>query len=81
MREEPDFRIEAHGGGYEPDAPVRVTPGVLRLRLARVLMQEYPDGVALDRAEIVADRAGLDRRELARTAFAALHHQIRKPGV
>ncbi|MFJ7205915.1 ABC1 kinase family protein [Streptomyces sp. NPDC098789] len=89
VREELDFCIEARNstavasasGGLEPDAPVRIPRVYYGHTSARVLVQEWLEGVTLDRAGPVADRAGLDREELARTAFTAVLHQILRVGV
>ncbi|MGW7658296.1 ABC1 kinase family protein, partial [Streptomyces tendae] len=89
VREELDFRIEANNaavvaascGGYEADALVRVPRVYEEFTTARVLVQEWLEGVTFDRAAAVADRKGLDRHQIARTAFAAMLHQILKAGV
>ncbi|MGW7057969.1 ABC1 kinase family protein [Streptomyces sp. NPDC054904] len=89
VREELDFRIEARNasavaavtGALEPDAPVRIPRVYFEFTSARVLVQEWLEGVTLDRAGPVADKAGLDREELARTTFAAILHQILRVGV
>ncbi|MFC8419586.1 ABC1 kinase family protein [Streptomyces sp. NPDC057236] len=89
VREELDFRIEARNsatiaeacGALDEDAPVRIPRVYYEFTSARVLVQEWLQGVTLDRAGAIADRDGLDRRELARTAFAAMLHQILRVGV
>ncbi|GGZ25759.1 ABC1 kinase family protein [Streptomyces poonensis] len=89
VREELDFRIEARNSdavakatdGLEQDAPVRIPQVYYKFTSARVLVQEWLDGVTLDRAGATADRAGLDREELARTAFGSMLHQILRVGV
>nr|UUG66745.1 Cmx21 [Streptomyces sp.] len=89
VREELDFRIEANNAavvaescdGYEADAPVRVPRVYEEFTTARVLVQEWLEGVTFDRAAAVADRKGLDRRQIARTAFASMLHQILRAGV
>ncbi|MCA6094670.1 phosphotransferase [Streptomyces sp. SCA3-4] len=89
VEEELDFRIEARNsvavasscGGLEPEAPVRIPRVYAEFSSARVLVQEWLKGVTLDRAGASADTKGLDRRELARTAFAAVLRQILSAGV
>ncbi|MFG2846325.1 ABC1 kinase family protein [Kitasatospora sp. NPDC048296] len=89
LREELDFRIEARNsgavagasGGLEPDAPVRIPQVYYEYTSARVLVQEWLEGVTFDRAGPVADSAGLDRRALARTILTAVLHQILEVGV
>ncbi|MBL1099300.1 ABC1 kinase family protein [Streptomyces coffeae] len=89
VREELDFRIEARNsaavakatGGLELDAPVRIPQVYYAFTSARVLVQEWLDGVTFDRAGPAADRAGLDREKLARTAFGSMLHQILQVGV
>ncbi|MGW7299320.1 ABC1 kinase family protein [Streptomyces sp. NPDC054829] len=89
LREELDFRIEARNA----NAVIRATRGVregARVRIprvyeeytsARVLVQEWLEGVTFDRAGAVAEEAGLDRAALARTAFGSMLHQILRVGV
>ncbi|WFB05859.1 AarF/ABC1/UbiB kinase family protein [Streptomyces sp. LX-29] len=89
VREELDFRIEARNadavaaacGGHAPDARVKVPRVHHRLSSARVLVQEWLDGVTLERAGAVADERGLDREELARTLLGAMLRQIMRDGV
>jgi ubiquinone biosynthesis protein len=89
IREELDFRIEARNSdavakatdGLEQDAPVRIPQVYYKFTSARVLVQEWLDGVTLDRAGATADRVGLDREEVARTAFGSMLHQILRVGV
>ncbi|AZM56523.1 ABC transporter [Streptomyces sp. WAC 01529] len=89
VREELDFHIEARNssavakatGGLEPDAPVRIPQVYYECTSSRVLVQEWLEGVTLDRAAKVADRDGLDREEVARTAFGSMLHQILEVGV
>ncbi|GAA3363233.1 AarF/UbiB family protein [Streptomyces antimycoticus] len=89
VREELDFRIEANNAavvaescdGYQADALVRVPRVYEEFTTARVLVQEWLEGVTFDRAAAVADRKGLDRRHIARTAFASMLHQILRAGV
>ncbi|MFH9263203.1 ABC1 kinase family protein [Streptomyces sp. NPDC017546] len=89
LREELDFRIEARNstaiadscGALEDGASVRVPRVYCEFTTARVLVQEWLRGVTFDRAGVVADRKGLDRQELARTAFASMLHQILRVGV
>ncbi|MBW5420807.1 phosphotransferase [Streptomyces sp. BG9H] len=89
VREELDFRIEARNsaavaaacGGHEPGAAVRIPRVHQAFTSSRVLVQEWMEGVTLDRAGAVADKRGLNRQELARTAFAALLDQVLRVGV
>ncbi|WP_330330509.1 AarF/UbiB family protein [Streptomyces sp. NBC_00536] len=89
VREELDFRIEGRNavavaratGAHEEDAPVRIPRVYFEYTSARVLVQEWMEGVTLDRAGPVADAAGLDRKALASTAFAAVLQQILRVGV
>ncbi|MEU1310639.1 AarF/UbiB family protein [Streptomyces cinnamoneus] len=87
--EELDFRIEARNSasvaaacnGHDADAPVRVPRVYSELSSARVLVQEWLEGVTLDRAGPLADARGLDRDKLARTAFDSMLHQIMQSGI
>ncbi|MFF3765756.1 ABC1 kinase family protein [Streptomyces sp. NPDC001922] len=89
VREELDFRTEARNAdavaaacdGRAPDAPVRVPAVHHELSTARVMVQEWLDGVTLDRAGADADARGLDRDALARTVLAAMLRQIMRDGV
>ncbi|GCB53356.1 AarF/ABC1/UbiB kinase family protein [Streptomyces sp. NL15-2K] len=89
VREELDFRIEARNssavakatGGLDPTAPVRIPQVYYEFTSARILVQEWLEGVTLERAGAAADQAGLDREELARTAFGSILHQILRVGV
>ncbi|MFD6872730.1 MULTISPECIES: ABC1 kinase family protein [unclassified Streptomyces] len=89
VREELDFRIEGRNaaavaqatGSWEADAPVRIPRVYFEYTSARVLVQEWMEGVTLDRAGPVADAAGLDRSALASAAFSAILHQILRVGV
>ncbi|OKK04814.1 ABC transporter [Streptomyces sp. CB03234] len=89
VREELDFRIEARNsqavaaacGGYAADAAVRIPRVHLAHTSARVLVQEWMEGVTLERAAEAARSRGLDREALARTAFASMLHQILRVGV
>ncbi|MEU4210571.1 AarF/UbiB family protein [Streptomyces sp. NPDC026206] len=89
VHEELDFRIEARNSasvaaackGHEADAPVRVPRVHTELSSARVLVQEWLEGVTLDRAGPVADAQGLDRVKVARTAFDSILHQIMRVGI
>ncbi|WP_069815997.1 ABC1 kinase family protein [Streptomyces sp. TP-A0874] len=89
VREELDFRIEARNadavaaasGGHAADAAVRVPRVHHELSSARVLVQEWLDGVTLDRADEVAEARGLDRDALARTVLGAMLRQIMSDGV
>jgi ubiquinone biosynthesis protein len=89
VREELDFRIEARNssavakatGGLDSTAPVRIPQVYYEFTSARVLVQEWLEGVTLERAGAAADQAGLDREELARTAFGSILHQILRVGV
>lgn len=89
VREELDFRIEARNaeivaaacGGHAPDAPVRVPRVQHDLSSARVLVQEWLDGVTLERAGTAADARGLDRDGLARVVLGAMLRQIMRDGV
>ena len=89
VREELDFRIEARNaeivaaacGGHAPDASVRVPRIHHDLSSARVLVQEWLDGVTLERAGAAADERGLDRDALARVVLGAMLRQIMRDGV
>ncbi|MGP3984332.1 ABC1 kinase family protein [Streptomyces sp. KR80] len=89
VREELDFRIEARNAdavaaacdGRAPDAPVRVPAVHHELSTARVMVQEWLDGVTLERAGARADARGLDRDALARTVLGAMLRQIMRDGV
>ncbi|MGP3951676.1 ABC1 kinase family protein [Streptomyces sp. 7N604] len=89
VREELDFRIEARnadavaaaGDGRAQDAPVRVPAVHHELSSARVMVQEWLDGVTLERAGADADARGLDRDALARTVLGAMLRQIMRDGV
>lgn len=89
LREELDFRIEARNseavalacGGFEADAAVRIPKVYRAYTSARVLVQEWLEGVTLDRAPAVAQRKGLDRTVLARTILSAMLHQVLRAGV
>ncbi|MFG2194559.1 ABC1 kinase family protein [Streptomyces sp. NPDC048639] len=89
VREELDFRTEARnadavaaaGGGRASDAAVRVPAVHHELSSARVLVQEWLDGVTLDQAGADADARGLDREALARTVLGAMLRQIMRDGV
>ncbi|GAA2711324.1 MULTISPECIES: AarF/UbiB family protein [Streptomyces] len=88
VREELDFRVEARNAGavadacdgHAPEAPVRIPRVYYEYTSARVLVQEWLDGVTLDRAGPLADREGWDREKLARSAFDAVLHQILRVG-
>ncbi|MGC9498914.1 AarF/UbiB family protein [Streptomyces sp. WG7] len=89
VREELDFRIEARNagaiakatGGREGDARVRIPHVYYEYTSARVLVQEWLEGVTFDRAAAVADESGRDREALARTALRSMLHQILRVGV
>ncbi|MFF7977410.1 AarF/UbiB family protein [Streptomyces sp. NPDC007905] len=89
IREELDFRIEARNsqavaracGGFEADAAVRIPRVYDAYTSPRVLVQEWLEGVTLDRAPAVARGRGLDREALARTVLAAVLQQILRAGV
>ncbi|MFF2655295.1 ABC1 kinase family protein [Streptomyces sp. NPDC058045] len=89
LREELDFRVEARNslavaratGGYAERAGVRIPRVHSEYTSARVLVQEWLEGVTFDRAAATAEREGYDRQEAARTVFAAMLHQILEVGV
>lgn len=89
LREEIDFRIEARNSGvigmacrgFEDDAAVRVPQVHRSYTSARVLVQEWLEGVTLDRAQAVAQKKGLDRRAMAKTILSTMLHQILRAGV
>ncbi|WGP11717.1 AarF/UbiB family protein [Streptomyces sp. SH5] len=89
VREELDFRIEARNSsavaeacdGYAPDATVRIPRVHYEFTSSRLLVQEWLEGVTLDRAGKVADERGWDRHALARTALGAVLDQILRYGV
>lgn len=89
LREELDFRIEARNsgavagacGGFEADAAVRIPQVYCAYTSARLLVQEWLEGVTLDRAPAVARKKGLDRGAMARTVLSSMLHQILRAGV
>ncbi|MFE9701906.1 ABC1 kinase family protein [Streptomyces sp. NPDC005930] len=89
LREELDFRIEARNalavaratGGLAERARVRIPRVHDEYTSARVLVQEWLDGVTFDQASAAAAWSGHDRQAVARTAFASMLHQILRVGV
>ncbi|WP_062214277.1 AarF/ABC1/UbiB kinase family protein [Streptomyces sp. NBRC 109706] len=87
--EELDFRVEARNseavaatcGGLEPDAPVRIPRVHHEHTSARVLVQEWLEGVTLDRAAATAERAGIDPHDIAREVFSTILRQVVTAGV
>lgn len=85
LREELDFTVEARN--MAAVAAARDYDNVVMARThtdlctSRVLVMDYLDGLALDKATPIIDELGLDRAELARTLLQTLLTQIMFDGI